>query len=175
VSTVGFNFHVLVPVLASDTLHAGPETFGLLSAAFGAGALVGALLTAGLGRASWKIIVLGAAGFGGSLLVLAPQTEVPPAAALLFATGVFFTLWTANSQSVLQLTAPDHLRGRVLSIYLFVFAGFAPLGGLLAGWLADVGGTRLAFSVAGAAGLVISVLAATSLRAARLRRLQPAQ
>ena len=54
----------------------------------------------------------------------------------------------------------------MLSIYLFVFAGFAPLGGLLAGWLADVGGTRLAFSVAGAAGLAISVLAATSLRAA---------
>jgi MFS family permease len=95
-------------------------------------------------------------------------------ATLLFLTGVCFTLWTANSQSILQLTAPDHLRGRVLSIYLFVFAGFAPLGGLLAGWLADVGGTRLAFSVAGAAGLALSALAAASLRTARPRP-QPAQ
>jgi MFS family permease len=174
VSTVGFNFHVLVPVLASETLHAGPEAFGLLSAAFGAGALVGALLTAALGRASWKILLMGTAGFGGSLLLLAPQTEVAPAAVLLFATGVCFTLWTANSQSILQLTAPDGLRGRVLSIYLFVFAGFAPLGGLLAGWLADVGGTRLAFSVAGAAGVGISVLAAGYLRTARRRHLQTA-
>ena len=88
---------------------------------------------------------------------------------MLFVVGVCFTLWTANSQTILQLTAPDRLRGRVLSIYLFVFAGFAPLGGLLAGWLADVGGTRLAFSVAGAAGLAISVLAAASVRSLRSR------
>jgi MFS family permease len=169
VSTVGFNFHVLVPVLASETLHAGPETFGLLSAVFGAGALAGALMTAGLGRASWKILLLGTAGFGGALLLLAPQNSVPPAAALLFVVGVCFTLWTANSQSILQLTAPDHLRGRVLSIYLFVFAGFAPLGGLLAGWLAEIGGTRLAFSVAGASGLAISVLAALSVRSSGAR------
>ncbi len=46
VSTVGFNFHVILPLLASDTLHTGPEVFGLLSAAFGLGALVGALMTA---------------------------------------------------------------------------------------------------------------------------------
>ena len=47
VSTVGFNFHVILPLLASETLHAGPEVFGLLSAAFGGGAFVGALLSAG--------------------------------------------------------------------------------------------------------------------------------
>ena len=46
VSTVGFNFHVLVPVLAADTLHAGSTMFGILSAVFGPGALVGALIAA---------------------------------------------------------------------------------------------------------------------------------
>ena len=75
VSTVGFNFHVLVPVLASETLHAGPEVFGLLSAAFGGGALLGALLSAALGRASWKVLLLGNAGFSVALLALAPQTS----------------------------------------------------------------------------------------------------
>ena len=75
---------------------------------------------------------------------------------LLFLTGVFFTTWTANSQSIVQLTAPDHLRGRVLSIYLFAFGGFAPVGGLLAGWLSDVGGTQLAFFVAGIACLAMT-------------------
>jgi MFS family permease len=158
-STIGFNFHVLVPVLASETLKTGPEVFGIISACFGAGALVGALLQAGFGRASWKATIVGSAGFGVSLLVLAPQTSVLPVAALLFVTGVCFTLWTANSQSILQLTAPDHLRGRVLSLWLFAFAGLAPVGGLLAGWLADVGGTQLAFAVAGSAGLVIAALA----------------
>ena len=159
VSTVGFNFHVLVPVLASETLEAGPRTFGVLSACFGGGALAGALLSAGLGRASWKALLAGVGGFSVALLALAPLETVAACAALLFVVGVCFTLWTANSQSLLQLTAPDHLRGRVLSLYLFAFAGLAPLGGLLAGWLSHVGGTQLAFLVAGSTGLVMTVAA----------------
>jgi MFS family permease len=159
VSTVGFNFHVLVPVLASETLAAGPRTFGVLSASFGAGAMTGALLAAALGRASWKALLAGVGGFSVALLALAPVGTVVAAAVLLFVVGVCFTTWTANSQSLLQLTAPDHLRGRVLSLYLFAFAGLAPLGGLFAGWLADVGGTQLAFLVAGATGLAMTAAA----------------
>jgi MFS family permease len=159
VSTVGFNFHVLVPVLVSSTLDAGSIVFGILSACFGLGALTGALLTAALGRASWKALLCGVGGFSVALLGLAPQRTVLACAALLFLTGVCFTVWSANSQSILQLSAPDHLRGRVLSLYLFAFAGLAPLGGLLAGWLAEVGGTELAFGTAGASGLAITLLA----------------
>ena len=159
VSTVGFNFHVLVPVLAAETLDAGPQTFGLLSAAFGAGALAGALLTASLGRASWKALMTGVGGFSLALLALAPLHTVIACMVLLFVIGACFTLWTSNSQSLLQLSAPDHLRGRVLSLYLFAFAGLAPLGGLFAGWLADVGGTSLAFLVAGVTGLVMTLAA----------------
>jgi MFS family permease len=167
VSTVGFNFHVLVPVLASQTLDAGPRTFGILSAAFGAGALAGALLSAGIGRASWKALVTGVGGFSIALLALAPMHTVAGCAVLLFVVGVCFTLWTSNSQSLLQLSAPDHLRGRVLSLYLFAFAGLAPLGGLLAGWLSDVGGTPLAFYVAGVTGLLMTLLAMRELHVSR--------
>ena len=73
--------------------------------------------------------------------------------------GACFTLWNANGQSILQLTAPDHLRGRVLSFYLFAFAGTAPLGGLLAGWLSEVGGTELAFSVSGGTAVAMTAVA----------------
>jgi predicted MFS family arabinose efflux permease len=157
-STLGFNFNVLVPVLVHETLHAGPEVFGALSAAFGAGALAGALLTATMGRASWKALLIGTGGFGLVVLVLAPQTSVPVAGVLLFAAGVCFILWNSNTQSLLQLTAPDHLRGRVMSLFLFAFAGLGPLGALAAGSLADAGGTTLAFVVAGLAGISMAVL-----------------
>jgi MFS family permease len=163
VSTVGFNFHVILPLLASDTLHTGPEVFGILSACFGGGALVGALLSAALGRASWKALVLGTGGFSLSLLALAPLASVWPCALLLFVTGVSFTLWTSNANSILQLRAPDHLRGRVVSLYLWAFAGLAPVGGLLAGWLCHLGGTQLSFAVAGTTGLVMTLLAARQL------------
>ena len=169
-STVGFNFHVLVPVLASDTLDAGPRTFGILSASFGAGALTGALLAAALGRASWKALLGGVAGFSLALLALAPLQTVIGCAVLLFVVGVCFTLWTANSQSLLQLTAPDHLRGRVLSLYLFAFAGLAPIGGLLAGWLAEVGGTELAFGIAGITGVLLTLAAVREVYGPRRRQ-----
>ena len=168
VSTVGFNFHVILPLLASDTLDTGPEVFGILSASFGGGALVGALLSAALGRASWKVLVLGTAGFSVSLLALAPVTTAWLAAALLFVTGVCFTLWTSNANSLLQLRAPDHLRGRVVSLYLWAFAGLAPLGGLFAGWLTEVGGTQLSFAVAGSTGLLMAALAARELARRRV-------
>jgi MFS family permease len=159
ISTVGFNFHVILPVLAKHTLHAGPETFGILSASFGAGALVGALMAAALGRASWKALLAGTGGFSLLLLALAPQQSVLACAVLLLATGACFTLWTSNSQSILQLATPDALRGRVLGLYLFAFNGFAPIGSLFSGWLCDVGGTELALSVAGVAALGMTAAA----------------
>ncbi len=169
ISTVGFNFHVILPLLADQTLKAGPEVFGILSAFFGAGALVGALLSAAFGRASWKVLVAGTLGFSLSLLALAPVSSVWPAAALLFVTGTCFTLWTSNANSILQLGAPDHLRGRVVGLYLWAFAGLAPVGGLLAGWLTAVGGTELAFAVAGVTGVLMTLLAARELGHSGLR------
>jgi MFS family permease len=158
-STVGFNFHVIIPVLARDTLDAGPEIFGILSAFFGGGALLGALIQAARSKASWKGLLLGATGFSAGLLALSPVTTVWIACAILFAVGVCFTLWVSNTSAILQLQAPDRLRGRVMSLFMFAFAGLAPIGGLFAGWLMDVGGTELALSVGGAISLVVVALA----------------
>jgi MFS family permease len=158
-STVGFNFNVILPLLASSTLHTGPRTFGILSAAFGAGALAGALGSATLGRASWKGLLVGLLGFSTAMLALAPLNGVWPCGVLLFFVGTSFTLLTANANALIQTGAPDHLRGRVVSLYLFAFAGLAPVGGLIAGWLVQIGGTELAFGLAGATGLVVAAYA----------------
>jgi MFS family permease len=170
VATVGFNFHVLVPLLAADTLHVGPEGFGLLSASFGAGALVGALATATFRSASWRLFAAGTASFGVLALCLAPVQNAYLAALLLFGIGISFTLFTANANALVQLGAPDYLRGRLIGLYLFAFLGLAPIGGLLAGWLAEVGGTSLAFAVAG----VTSLVAIGAANAWRSRAAEPA-
>ena len=163
VSTVGFNFNVLVPLLASQTLHIGPGMFGALSASFGLGALAGALATATLRRASPRTFAAGAVGFSLAMLALAPVHSAGPALVLLFVLGLCFSLFTASANALVQLAAPDHLRGRVVSLYLFAFAGLAPVGGLVAGWLAQVGGTGLAFGVAGLSGLTAVAWAARRL------------
>jgi MFS family permease len=169
VSTVGFNFHVLVPLLASNTLDVGPQGFGFLSAGFGLGALLGALATATSHGASWRFLAIGGSGFGILSLLLAPVEHPIVAGALLVAIGVCFTLFTANANALVQLRAPDHLRGRLIGLYLFAFVGLAPVGGLLAGWLADIGGTELAFGVAGATALA-TVVAASAARSRSLHR-----
>jgi MFS family permease len=170
VSTVGFNFHVLVPLLAADTLHVGPEGFGLLSASFGLGALVGALATATFREASWRLFAIGTASFGVFALCLAAVHNAVLAGVVLFAIGLSFTLFTANANALVQLTAPDHLRGRLIGLYLFAFLGLAPVGGLFAGWLAEIGGTSLAFAVAGLISLATIAIA----HASRSRRLDAA-
>ena len=163
VSTVGFNFHVLVPLLAADTLHVGPEGFGFLSAAFGLGALVGALAAATFRAASWRLFAIGTGSFGVLALMLAPVHNAFLAGVILVGIGVSFTLFTANANALVQLAAPDHLRGRLISIYLLAFVGVAPVGGLFAGWLAEVGGTSLAFAVAGVTSLA-TILGANAWR-----------
>ncbi|HEX6539072.1 MAG TPA: MFS transporter [Candidatus Dormibacteraeota bacterium] len=153
ISTIGINFNVLLPVLTSETLHAGPQVFGVISAAFGAGALGGALFSASLGRTSARALLAGAALFSAAELILSPLHVVWAAAVTLAALGFAFSLYSSQSNASLQLNTPDRLRGRVMGIYGYVFFGTAPLGGLLAGWMAQVGGTELAFVVAGAVSL----------------------
>jgi len=152
-ATFSFNFNVLLPLVAERTLHSGAQTFGLIAAIFGAGALCGALVNATHDVASLRRLLIGAIGFGAFELVLAPQHTLFLVCALLFATGIFYTLWGTNALSVLQLEAPEHLRGRAASMYFFAFQGGAPVGGLLAGWLTAVGGTQLAFLIGGVLSL----------------------
>jgi MFS family permease len=73
---------------------------------------------------------------------------------LLVGIGACFTLFAANANALVQLAAPEHLRGRLGALYLFAFVGLAPIGSLLSGWLVELGGTALAFAITGVAGLL---------------------
>ncbi|HJQ50435.1 MAG TPA: MFS transporter [Gaiellaceae bacterium] len=154
ISTFCFNFNVTLPVLAKVTLNAHGYVYGLLFASFGAGALLGALAAAALGRASTKVLLIGGALFAASELLLAPLNSALLAGVLLFLCGAGFTAWSANSNASMQLAAPDRLRGRVIGLYFYAFNGTGALAGLMTGWLCDVGGTELAFAVSGIIGLV---------------------
>jgi MFS family permease len=163
-SAVGFNFNILLPLLAKNTLAAGPRTFGIISACFGAGALVGALSAAAVSRTTWRVMLLGAAGFGVCELLLAPVRSTLLVGILLFVCGIFFTSYTANSNAAIQLASPDHIRGRVLGLYYYAWNGLAPLGALIVGWMCDRGGTELAFVVGGVTGITMTVLGAIAIK-----------
>jgi MFS family permease len=163
-STFAFNFNVTLPVLAYETLQQPVWVYSLLSSVFGAGALVGALVAASLGRASTKVLLVGATVFTAAELLLAPVHTAWLAGALLFVVGAGFTAWSANSNASIQLAAPDHLRGRIIGLYFYAFNGTASLAGFFVGWLCAHGGTELAFAVAGIVGLAGTFWSATRLR-----------
>lgn len=165
-SLLGFNFHVLIPLLASDTLAVGPRGLGLLSSAFGVGALIGSLIAAASPIARARVVLGGGAGFSLVLVVLAPLTDIRVVLLALVALGLCFTLFLTTANSLIQLEAPAELRGRAISIYLFAVAGLAPIGGLVSGVLTELGGTVLSFSLAGAVGLAVVAWAAVRLRPA---------
>jgi MFS family permease len=175
-SAVGFNFNILLPLLAKTTLAAGPRTFGIISACFGAGALVGALSAAAVSRTTWRVMFLGATAFGICELLIAPVHSTILAGVLLFVCGIAFTSYTANSNAAIQLASPDHIRGRVLGLYYYAWNGLAPLGALIVGWMCDRGGTELAFAVGGTSVIVMTVLGALAVKPPKrfiLRRVEP--
>jgi predicted MFS family arabinose efflux permease len=168
----GFSaMRTLLSVLAAQTFHSGSEVFGGLYACYGAGALFGGLLTAKLARASFGRLLVGAATFNATILLLAPLRSPILAGLLLIVIGGAWTTWSSQAQSMIQLAAPDRLRGRVIGLYTSALLVGVPFGGLLGGWLATVGGTRLAFGVAGGIGLAATGLAAVSFRRRRVESL----
>lgn len=160
ISLVSINFTVLLPLVASNTLHAGATVYGLLTACFGAGALVGALISASFGRATWRILLVSAAGFGLGEVLVAPQGTIAGAVLLLIATGIFYTIYTSNTNAMVQLSTPGYLQGRVAGLYSYIFSGTSPFGALLAGVLTEAGGTALAFFVAGGTALMCAAYGA---------------
>jgi MFS family permease len=162
-STFTFNFNVTLPVLANVTLHGQGYVYGFLSAAFGMGALVGALFAASRSRASLRVLLSGAIVFTAATTLLAGALSAWLAGVLLFLVGAGFTAWSANSNAITQLAAPDHLRGRIIGLYFYAFNGTGAFAGLFAGWLCDAGGTELGFVVAGIVGILSTLGAAIGL------------
>jgi MFS family permease len=138
-SLLGMSHTVLMPVIAARLLHGGPETLGLLTAAPGVGALLGAAVLSFRGRApgprGWLAVL--PAIYGAGLVCLPDAGYLALALPVLLVMGLVKTLQLAASRTILQTFAAEDFRGRVMSYYTVAFLGMLPLGSLLAGWLAD--------------------------------------
>jgi MFS family permease len=159
VATAALNFQVLLPLLASDVLHGDATVFGFLSAAAGVGSLLGALVLAFGRPPTIRRLLTGTAVVGVAMLGLALSRWLPASLVLMALAGWGVIAMSATTNTIIQLTTPDHLRGRVMSVYTTVFAGSTPIGALFAGAVAGRAGTPAAFAVAGAISVGTVVLA----------------
>jgi MFS family permease len=157
VSTFGMNFTVLIPPLAAEVLHADAAGFGFLMAAMGVGSLVAALGIAFSGRTGPRVIGAGALVLGVSEVVLGGSHLFWLSIVAMFVGGLGAIAMAATANTVIQLTVPDQLRGRVMSVYTTVFAGSTPFGGLAMGALASGFGVAVALAVGGWISAAIGV------------------
>jgi len=159
VSTLGFNFQVLLPLLAKFTFHGGPETYALLASSMAAGSIVGALVAGARGRVTLSLLVGASAAFAVFSLLAAGAPTVPLLVVALALVGAASVTFAAGVNSTLQLNVEPAMRGRVMALYSVVFLGSTPLGGPLVGWLAEVAGPRSGLLLAAGAALVASAFA----------------
>jgi MFS family permease len=152
-------YHVLIPIVAKETLGGGAGTYGVLMSAAGVGALLGSLYAA----SGWAVRRKGTALTAGSLafplllFAFSFSRSYALSVALLTTIGFFFVLQNAPANSLLQSIVPDHLRGRVMAIYVSLFLGLLRVGSLLIGLLAAATSVTFALAASAAASLVASL------------------
>ena len=145
----GIQFAMLLPAWAVSILGGDEKTNGLLQSARGIGSLLGALGIAALGRFAYKgrLLTVGAFALPLALLVFSMTRAVPTSLVMLAGVGVAFVLIMNLGNALIQVNVPDHLRGRVMGMYSFLLFGFAPIGGLISGFLAEHVGVSLTIAL----------------------------
>ena len=175
-AALAMNFQTLLPLYTRDALGMDSGGYGAIYAAMGLGALVGSLALAF--ATSQRPLVRLIVGGGAVFLVLAFAlgfVRVPWVAfALVIGIGLASMLMVNTINVTIQNSVPDALRGRVMALYVTVFAGTAPVGGLLAGGLAQAFGAAFAFSIGAAMAAVVLAVVAWRLRSVRMPRLERA-
>ena len=157
VATVGMNFNVLIPAFAQGELGSGAAGYGFLMAASGIGSLIAAIRLAFGGRPRAIRLVQGALLLGFASLALAATRLFPVALGLMVLIGFGSIFMAATGNATIQLAVPDHLRGRVMSVYTTVFSASVPIGGLAMGAVASAFGAAEAIALGGALSLLIGV------------------
>jgi MFS family permease len=161
-SVFGRSYQQLLPVFAREVLDRGATGLGLMMSAPGAGTLVGAMLLGALGDVRRKGVVFFAGIFTLSVLLIGftLSRSFTLTIAILFLVGVVSITFSTMMSTMLQLTAPAQMRGRVMSLATVTMQGFAPVGALLTGALAVAIGTPRAVALAAVVVLVAAILAA---------------
>lgn len=156
-----FPYIVLLPLFARDIFHIGATGLGVLNAAAGIGAMVGAGLLVALGArlnrgGHFLLTLCVVGGFVGIAFALARNLDA--SLLILVLLGVCTVMATTVSNTTLQIMTPEEMRGRMLSIWMMISLGLAPFGNLLAGWVAQSIGASLTLSAGGGLCIVTSLL-----------------
>jgi MFS family permease len=150
-SIFGVSYGSMLPIFAENVLHVGSEGQGIMMTFIGIGAVIGSLAVATVASTARKgrIWTIGSLIFPPSLIILAISRSFPLTLAGLFMVGFGLIVQNAMTNTLLQTSSPDALRGRVMGLYNLTFQGMTPFGSLQVGVVANAFGAPLAVGIGG--------------------------
>jgi MFS family permease len=149
VALLGFNWQVLVPLLATRTFQGTATTYTLITSMMSVGSLTGSLRLARRRDVSLRFVVLSCLAFGGASLLFAASPTVPVAIVTGALAGNLGITFMAGIQTFIQLEAVPEMRGRAMALFTMLFMGTTPFGAPVVGWIAEHFGARSALALGG--------------------------
>jgi len=160
VGLLAFNFPVILPVLASRTLHGNGGTYGLLSTMLSIGSVAGSLGVGFIRHPRRPYLMTAALAFGVFLAATAGAPDVALACLALLATGAAAFSFVTLCSTTLQLHSSPAYRGRIMALWVYVYLGTTPVGSIITGAIISAAGARAALLTGAAACLVAAAIAA---------------
>lgn len=158
IGTFGFNFPIWLTAFSEEIFHVGAGTYGFLNTLMAAGSLAGALLAARRGSTRLRMLVVAAGVFGALEIAAALSPAFWLFALLLVPIGTIGLTVNISANSAVQMATDPVMRGRVMSLYMMVFAGGTPIGAPLLGWITDTYGARVGFATGGLVSLTAAAV-----------------
>ncbi|HEY3605728.1 MAG TPA: MFS transporter [Sporichthyaceae bacterium] len=162
--TFGLNFQITNALMATKAFGKGAGEYGVLGSVLAVGSLTGTLLAARRKTVRVRVVLVGAAVFGVTEAICGLMPSYGWYALALPPAGMAALTTMTAANATLQLAVTPAMRGRVMALYLMVFAGGTPIGAPIIGWMADHYGPRWSLIFGGAitctAALVASALLA---------------
>ena len=155
-----YEFSVMLPLFSEFTLDAGEGGYAAMTAAMGAGAVVGGLATAGRRKPTPRMLVGAGLLFGGSVALVALAPNLLLAVMALLVVGFFSISFTSMANVTMQLNSRPEMQGRVMALWSMAFLGTTPIGGPLMGFIGQHAGPRVALGIAGGAAIAAAGLLA---------------
>ncbi len=174
IGTFGLNFEITLALVVKGVFERDAGAYGLLSAFFAGGSLIGALVSARRkGPPRQRTLFLGAVALGLLIIAVGLAPTFAAMAVLLVPTGVAALTFTTTANSIVQLGSAPQVRGRVMALYILVFLGGKPVGGPLIGAVAEAFGPRSSIVVGGVVTALAGAVAAVVMTRVRELRLEP--
>jgi MFS family permease len=164
VGCLAYEFQVVLPIVASETFAGDARTYGFLTAAMGAGAVVGGLLVAARGRTGLWPLVVSCCAFAVTMLATALAPTLTMALIGMGLVGAASVTFQSIGNSTLQLGSEPHMRGRVMALWAVAFLGSTPIGGPIAGLVSQHFGGRAGLALGAVACLAAAALGAVAAR-----------